>query len=401
MAYARFRASAGLVLATLLAACQSPSPDAPRGYVFHVPLGATFELAQGRVLDDAEQMARLRGVRLLLLGEHHEEPASHRAQLDLLRRLPAQGRAVTVALEMFPPSADPALEAWRLGTLSEAEFLERSGWYASWGYPWAYYRELFLWCRDRRIPLFGVNADAAARTAARLDKLQDLPPAAREEVGDLHGVLEPHRDLLLDTLRQGGHSGDLTPESAQFQGFLRVQTLWDRLMGQRAARLAAAQPAEGIVVLLIGSGHLAYKLGANLQAARIGAVASLSLWDDAVSPEDLDSQGRARVPVGIADWARVYLRDPEHLGYPTLTGVKLVSTGRGVQVESVSQFADPWLKDLRAGDLMLALNGQPMATPAQLRLAAEALPWDRPSEWNVEREGHSVPLQLRPHPARR
>ncbi len=388
--------AAALLLALLLLGCASPAPDAPRGYAFRVMPGTTFDLAQGRTLDPAEQAARLEPVRLLFLGEHHTDAASHQAQLETLRLLHDHGHALTVALEMFSPAADAALEDWRRGKLDELQFLEHSHWYDAWGFPWRYYRGLFLWFREQQIPLHGVNADEATRTAARRGKLEDLPAAEREELGDLDIVLEPHRDLLLETLRAGGHAGEFTPDSPRFQGFLRVQTLWDRLMGQLAARLAAAQQGRATVVLLIGSGHLAYKLGANLQAARATPLPQLTVWDAPVADEELDARGRAYVPIGIGDWVRVHRQDPGAPDYPSLSGVKLAAAAEGVRVEALTPFAAPWLTVLHTGDAVVTLNGLAAASPTQLRLAVESLPWDQPATLSVIREGKTLPLVIYP-----
>jgi uncharacterized iron-regulated protein len=387
-------AAAGLLAA--LAGCAGPTPDAPRGFAFRVAPAATFDLSIARELTPREQGDRLLGVRLLFTGEHHEDPRSHAAQLELLRLLQARGRLITVALEMFPPDADGALDDWRLGKVEEAEFLERARWYEHWGFPWPYYRELFLWFREQQIPLRGVNVDETTRGAVRRDQMQDLPAEVREELGDLSAVVEPHRDLLLAQLRGSGHEGKLDADAAQFKSFLRVQTLWERAMGRRAARIAETQPPSGIVVVLIGSGHLAYKLGANLQAAQVSSVAQLTLWDAMEPPELLDPQGRAHVPVGVADWARVYVQETAGPLYPSLAGVKLSQAAVGVRVDAVSPFAAPWLQGLQTGDVIRSVNRRLAGTPTRLRLACEALPWDLPAMFFVERQDTSVTLSLTP-----
>jgi uncharacterized iron-regulated protein len=391
-----FSTGIAAVLLATLAGCLPATPDAPRGYAFRVPPATTFDLTLAKALTPPEQVARLQGVRLLFAGEHHDEARSHAAQLELLQLLQTRGRLITVALEMFPPEADSALEEWRQGRLEEAEFLERAGWYESWGYPWHYYRGLFLWFREQQIPLRGVNVDKATRTAVRVDKPQDLPQATQEEVGDLRDMLEPRRDLLLEQLRIAGHAGDLKPDSPQFKAFLRVQTLWERAMGRRGARLAETLPPNGIVVVLIGSGHLAYKLGANLQASQVSTVPQLSLWDFLAMPTALDPEGRIHVPVGVADWARAYVTDPIPVRYPSLSGLKLSQSAIGVRVDAVSPFAAPWLRPLQVGDVIRTVNGTLAGTPTRLRLSCEALAWDLPAEFQVERNDVALALPITP-----
>jgi uncharacterized iron-regulated protein len=393
----------------------SSAPEAPRAYVYPVPLNATFDMARGRTLSEAEEALRLTGPeapRLIFMGEHHGDPRSQAAQLRLLRLLQERGRPVTVALEMFPPQADPALDAWRQGKLTEQQFVEQSRWYETWGFPWRAYRNLFLALRDAHLPLYGINADDATRAAVRENKLDSLTPALREEVGSLDLTVLPHRDYLLDSLRESGHRGSggegesrLAPESPAFQRLQRVQVLWDRLMGVRAARLAEAQPPPGVVVVILGSGHVAHGLGANLQAARVTYLPLLSVWDDTVPSESLDAQRRARIPLGMADWVRVYPEDPNLPTYPRLSGVRFVPDPHGVRVETIpaqgGRVPEPTRTPegkpvLQGGDLVQALNGVQVHSPAELRLRVEDLPWGKPVELALLRAGAPTQVTFTP-----
>ena len=185
----------------------------------------------------------------------------------------------------------------------------------------------------------------------------------------------------------------------------RVQVLWDRLMGLRAARLAEAQLPPGVVVLILGSGHVAYGLGANLQAARVSNLPLLSVWDDVVPPASLDAQDRVRVPLGMADWVRVYPQEPNPPSYPRLSGVKLVSDPLGVRAEAIPPKRGPAPEPtrtpegkpvLQSGDLVQALNGVAVHSPAELRLRVEELAWDEPAELALSRGGASVKVTFTP-----
>ena len=390
------RRLAALALACLALTSCATTGDAPRGYFYRVPPGQTFDFATARVIGPEAQAERLADVRLLFLGEQHAHLLSHSAQLEVLRLLKSQGRAITVALEMLPDSTNEALEAWRLGSLDEAEFLERSNWYDNWGHPWRAYRELFLWLRENRIPTRGVNVDHTARAAVRKGDLSTLPEALRKEAGDLDAILEPHRDYLLDTLRETGHAGEIRLDSPTFRSMLRVQTLWDRIMGGRAAKLALSQPPEGIVVALIGSGHLVWRLGANLRAAQAGLLRQLSLWDSTVARSQLDLAGRAPVSVGISDWARIYVAEDAPRGFPALRGFELRPEAGGVAVASRSPFSPPYTRSIQAGDVIVSVMGRAVRSAAGLRMEFEALAWDAPAEVAIVRAGQPLTLTLRP-----
>ncbi|MDH4246454.1 MAG: ChaN family lipoprotein [Deltaproteobacteria bacterium] len=398
-----------LFLAALSGCSLAGRGDSPHAtehtYAHRLLPDITYDLRTAMTLDDGALVARLAPVTLLFLGEHHTDPRSHAFQAALLRSLAASGRKITVGLEMFPPSADPALDAWRTGALSETEFLERSGWYEHWGFPWGYYREVFQTLRDLRLPVRGLNADNDTRKAVREGKLDTLSAEARAELGDLEAPLEPHRDYVADILSGGGHSVDLEPGAPAFQRYYRVQRMWDRLMGLRAARLAEQQPPQGLVVVLIGSGHLAWGLGANLHAARaldparVGSM--LTLWDDVLPPEKKDAQGRLPLPVGMADLARVYEKPAESDRYPSLAGVTLEPPAEspGLRVKSLFLPAHAALSALKAGDRILSLNGVPMKSATALRLAYETLPFNTPARIEIQREGVTMTVEITPRPS--
>ena len=393
-----------IALPPALAACGASGPP-PSGlhtgpaYAFHVTPGETFDMTRGRAVPDIEIAERLRGVRLLFLGEQHTNPGSHRFQLAVIEALRASGRKVGVALEMFPPSANGALEAWRLGKLEEEAFLERAGWYTHWGYPWAHYRELFLAFRRHALPLRGVNAERDTRLKVRQNKLSALPPGVRAALEGLGESSRPGRRYLLDALKTGGHAGEMTTDSPAFKRFSRVQEMWERLMGQRAARWAESRPSQAVTVVLIGSGHLAHRLGANLRAARISPVTQLTVWDTVVGKHALDAEGKLRVPLGMAGWVRVYTRQKAPVRYPSLGGLKLKAGeagAEGLTVARVGLFAARELKAIKKGDRIVSLNGKRHQSAAALRLAYERLPFGKPARFLILRNGKRIILEIVP-----
>ncbi|MEE8435373.1 MAG: ChaN family lipoprotein [bacterium] len=383
------------VLFPLLAGCAASGAGekgVPRVYVYAVEPGITFDLTQGRPLDEGTLGARLAESRLIFLGEAHDEPRSHRFQMRALRSLIAAGKKVTVALEMFSPAADEALRAWSEGRLSELEFLEASGWYDTWGFPWVYYKDLFALFREQRLTLHGINATREQRRAARRG---DLAPELKAELSALDLTLEPHRQYLFDVLNEVGHGNGLTRNSAEFQSYHRVQVLWDQVMGIRAARLAARIGAGETVVVLIGSGHLGYKIGANLRAARAQpGLRQLTFVDRVVDRADVDGQGYVPLAIGLADLARVYVSDPDKPAVPSLGGLKLEKDPAGVRVAGLKLFGPSPLAVFREGDVIVSLNGTRPGSAVALRLAYEALPPEGAAEVMVRRDGAPVRLTI-------
>lgn len=380
-----------LLLIGLLWGCGSPDPLRPNTYAFSISPGNTFALHEGQRIPSPKLVRQLDATRLLFLGEHHTEPRSHAFQREILELLVARGRKVTVALEMLPPSANDALDGWRSGQLDEEKFLENSKWYSTWAFSWSYYRQLFETIRDHKIPVRGVNAEKATREAVRKGDLSKLEPAVREDLTPLAPELAPHTLYLQDVLGKAGHGGDVSADSPLFQSYRRVQWMWDRLMGARSARLAEKAGKKGIVVVLIGSGHLAYKLGANLQAARGSNVSQLTVWDDVV---ERNSRRLYPVPVGMADLVRIYEKPKRPLIIPNLRGLKLEKTPEGVRIARVSGWSGKELKDLEKGDIVITFGGIHPESPTALRLAYEGLTIGTKALWEVQRGEEVVTLNL-------
>jgi len=378
------------------AAVPAVPPAAAAGYAFKAEVGDLFDLAQGRAVPIADLAPRLAQARIVFIGEAHDERSSRHFQMQVIESLVAQGRDVFVALEMLSPAANDSLADWSRGRLSEKEFLARSGWYDHWGFPWVLYRDLFLDLRDKRLPIRGINVTAEQRRLAGEGKLD---PALRDEVGELDLEVEPHQRFLADALRDSGHPGNPDFGSPEFQRFLRVQVLWDQVMGTRAARLVQAGSSRAVVVVLIGSGHVEYKLGANLRAARVRPeLPQLTLVHRFVVAEDLAPDGRAAVAVGLADFVRLDRHGESSAKPGSLSALRLFPAPGGIGVDSGRGFPRGASERFQPGDLIRSLNGVAYADPIDLRLAYESIPPDGSAEWVLERSGKEIRVKAPIHP---
>ena len=389
----------------MLSAC-GPMGEAalyrPHTYAFPVPPEVTFDLEAGQPVPDEQLAQRLNNVRLLFLGEFHNQERSHAFQEKIIRELIKSGRKVTIGLEMFPPQSNKALDAWRKGKISEVDFLDQSEWYTNWGFPFAHYRPLFKMIQEIKLPAYGINASKETRKAVRESVknkgLKDLSPEIQKEIGDLEASLKPHTLQLQDALNATGHGGLMKPGSDRFESFRRVQWLWERLMGSRAAKLAEekekAHGPKSIVVVLIGSGHLRNGLGANLQAARTSPLPLHTVVDEMVTPSKTKNPVYP-VAIGTGNWVRVYEDSPKPKAYPALVGLKLEKADQGVKIISISIFRKKMWKDLKKDDLITQLNNTPITQPTQLRLLYENLPLDTTAKLHITRENKKITLEIK------
>jgi uncharacterized iron-regulated protein len=135
---------------------------------------------RGRSFTDFEAMlAELARVDVVLVGEQHDDPNSHRLESALLQGLMRRNVPVTVSLEMFERDVQPAVDAYLGGKNTEEEFLKSSR-------PWPHYatdyRSLVEIAKDRSWPVIAANVPrkyAAEIAKNGLTPISTLPASER------------------------------------------------------------------------------------------------------------------------------------------------------------------------------------------------------------------------------
>jgi uncharacterized iron-regulated protein len=322
-----------------------------------VVLDGITDTATGEVLSANQLAARLRDTRLLLLGESHTTADFHRVQLRVIRALHEAGRKVMIGLEMFPYTEQKSLDHWRDGLLTEAGFLTLGRWYEFWGYHWDYYRDIFLYARDNRIPLYGVNTPRHVVTAVRqkgIDKLSDsdkqhVPPRIDVESADHLKFFQASFD---DDSSAHGKMSD-----AMLKSMLAAQATWDASMAYNSVKVLKASPPDSILVVLVGSGHVAYGVGIERQARQWfdGKITTLI----PVPVQDSEEKPVASVKASYANfvWGIPYERESL---YPSL-GFSTSETGGTRRIIAVPKDSIAAESGFQVNDQVLSLDG--IATP--------------------------------------
>ncbi len=241
-------------------------------------LDAAVDTATGETIDPDELAARLDKTRMLLLGESHASVESHRVQLQVLRALARRGRVIRVGLEMFPYTEQESLDSWNAGRWSEAEFVDKSRWYEHWGYHWGYYRDVLLFARGQGIPIFAVNAPRDLVAAVRKTGIAGLPAEQAARMPPKVDTDSADHLALFKAQVGGGDAMHNGMSDDAWKGMQAAQATWDAAMAWNAVQaLKAATDANALMVVLVGSGHVAYGLGIERQARAWfdGAVASV------------------------------------------------------------------------------------------------------------------------------
>jgi len=300
----------------------------------------------------------LASARVIYVGEHHTNPHHHRLQRQILEGLAARG-AVALGMEMFARSVQPALDAWVAGELGEEAFLRAAGWEEEWGMNFALYRGLLLAARDRHLPVLALNAPREViRTVARIG-LTQLGPEARAALAE---EIAPASDPYLARL-EASYAEHQRETPGGLAEFVEAQLAWDETMAEAvAAFLARPEAATARLLVVAGAEHVAFGDGIPARAARrLPHRYAIVL---------AAGQGE-KVPLEAADFVWVTAADPEPPRVPVLGLILARPEGGGPGLRIL--WVDPKGAAARAGvqaeDRLLALDGQRVESPAQVRAA--------------------------------
>ncbi len=355
-------------------------------------LDAITDTHTGELITPAELPARLIDADLLLIGESHTNMDSHRVQHRVIEELDRAGRKVMIGLEMFPYTHQKHLDRWVAGHYSEEGFLELADWYSIWGYHWNYYRDLFLLARERGIPMFGVNTPREVVTAVREKGFEDL---TEEEAAHIPNNIDTDSEEHLQLFKSYFSEDD--PIHAQmsdeaWQSMLDAQSTWDATMGYNAVKAFEATTGEddgAIMVVLTGSGHVAYGLGIARQAAQWfeGEIAQLI----PVSVVGPDGEPVDQVQASYADflWGVPEVRAPI---YPSLGLSTREDDDGNREVIFVSEGSPAERAGFQLGDILRSVEGVDIRVKGNLSRLMAGKRWGDSLSATVQRGDETLEL---------
>jgi aminopeptidase N len=401
------RVPAVFLVPILLACLAGPAAAQGPDHVLHLAVGdparrdrevpvvldAVTDTRTGEVITPAVLVERLAGTRLLLVGETHTSQEVHRVQFQIIEELHRAGRRVLIGLEMFPYTEQAGLDQWRDGLLTEEGFLRLSRWYEHWGYHWLYYRDIFLFARDNRLPLHAVNAPRDVVAAVRRKGFANLSP---EEAAHLPTSVDVESADHLAFFKASFGEGDALHgglDEEAWRSMLAAQATWDATMGFNAVKaLERSGHPDAVMVVLVGSGHVAYGLGIERQArrwfdGRIASVIPVPVWSPA------PGRRRDTVRASYADFVWGVAGEPDST-YPTL-GVS-TRTGEGgrcvvINVEPRSAAARA---GVQVGDILASMDGTPITDRETLNRLVATKRWGDTATLVVDRGGTPSTLAL-------
>ncbi len=270
-----------------------------------IPALTTVGLGHGATSHEAI-LERLAQAQIIYLGETHDHPADHEAQLEIIQQLYARQPRLTLALEMFQKPYQASLDQYLKGLLTEAELLTQTEYSSRWGFDWELYAPILRFAKANRIPVLAINTPSEVTRKVAQSGFESLasedfkwiPSLAALEVG-LSGR-EDYRQRLLETYETHHHSSG---NSAGFERFFQAQILWDETMADTVARYWLSHQDRRVAVL-VGQGHLIFGDGIPRRVQR--RLRQKSHWQQRSvlinPPLELESKSSSSRPLADLIW---------------------------------------------------------------------------------------------------
>ncbi|NJN48512.1 MAG: ChaN family lipoprotein [Alkalinema sp. RL_2_19] len=226
-----------------------------------------FADSQGQILTTDQLWQRLSPAQVVYLGETHEQAADHAAQLTIIQALHQRNPQIMIGMEMFQRPYQSAIDRYLAGTLSEADFLDRTEYATRWGFDWELYAPILRYAKAQKIPVIALNTPREVTRKVSRQGLSRLNFSDRRFIPPLSAIRtapDAYRQMLAKVFQDAHHGHG---NAKGFERFFQAQVLWDETMAERISQVLRQNPTHQVVVL-VGQGHLVYRYGIPDRVAR-------------------------------------------------------------------------------------------------------------------------------------
>ncbi len=216
----------------------------------------------GKIIKFEQMIDDIKKVNIIFVGEYHDDRRIHKSQLDILKALQRSGVSPAVGLEMFRTDSQKVLDQWVRGSLGLREFIE--SYYDNWRIPWPFYRDIFLYSRDNKIPLIGLNVPGEITEKVSRKGFSSLTD---EELAELAPGISCNIDPeYMDFIRKAYRVHE-RGEKSSFVHFCEAQMVWDKTMAWNLVKYIKKNSRRTVIVLA-GVGH-SWKRGIPEQVVKL------------------------------------------------------------------------------------------------------------------------------------
>ncbi len=234
------------------------------------------------VKDLAEVSAKINDRKIIYVGESHDRFSHHVVELEVIKALHRKGKKVAIGMEMFQRPFQRPLDEYVAGKMDEKEFLKQTEYFQRWRFDYHLYRPILQFARAEKIPVIALNAPAEVVEKVAREGIGSLSQEEKQSIPQRMDFSdEVYRDRLKAIFQE--HSG---VAAKNFDFFFQAQVLWDETMAESVDTFLKNHPDYQIVVLA-GSGHLAFGSGIPKRAARRNGLDYAILLNDVPLEKDV------------------------------------------------------------------------------------------------------------------
>ena len=327
-----------------------------------------------------EAIPHLFSSRIILIGEEHEDPAHHKFQLDLIKRLYQQFPKLVIGVEMVQRPFQRELDNFINGKISEESFLKSIEYFERWGYDWRLYREVFLWARENKVKMLALDLPKELVSKVHKLGLQSLTEKETKELPETDFQLSLGYKRYLETVySQHKFSGN----ESTFERFYQAQVLRDEAMAETLSEFLSKNPDYKAIVL-VGKGHILNRWGLYyaLKKRTKQPILSIILGDvPFFSPE-------------IADYV---FQPPEvKIKRTPQLGVVLEEVKEGLLIKEVKPGSLAEKIGLKREDVILEINNKRVQKVSDLKLILTFLEDDENLTVRIKRGNREESLRYKP-----
>ncbi|MGO8991419.1 MAG: ChaN family lipoprotein [bacterium] len=286
------------------------------------------------------------GKKIVYVGETHYLFPDHVMELDIIKDLHKRGRPIAIGMEMFQRPFQKVLDDYIGGKIDEAEFLKGTEYFKRWAFDYHLYRPILLYARSENIPVIALNIPQEIVDKVFRSGLDSLSEEERKSVpSQMDFSDEAYKDRLKKVFLE--HRDIENFKTSSFDFFYQAQILWDEAMAESIDQFLRTHPDDQMVVLA-GSGHLAYGSGIPKRTARRNGYDYAIILDNAALEK------------GIADFV-LFPGDIPGVTSPMLMVFLREEAGK-VEIAGFSQESASEKAGMKVGDTLLAIDHTPIHT---------------------------------------
>ena len=233
------------------------------------PSGPQTKTDTHQVVSSQNQiLSELAQANVVYLGETHDNPDDHKAQLDILQRLHKGKAKMAIAMEMFQRPYQGVLDRYLAGQLNEQELVEQTEYEQRWGFPWEYYAPILRFAKREHLPVLAINTPTEITHKVAHEGLESLTLAERQFIppfSEIRTDNPEYRQMAIAAFQQHRAAGQ--GSSVDESRFFLAQVLWDETMADSVAKFLQTHLGDQVVVLA-GQAHIVYGYGIPSRVAR-------------------------------------------------------------------------------------------------------------------------------------